>query len=106
LGGPSGWAGDRANAEPRRGPGWSRQIASIAQQCTWVCIASCRTRFAHRHYLTKPDLNALYFATYQLPQLRGWKQPFTVGRYWRAALVVFFNYAVDTGTVFKSAGFH
>ena len=34
---------------------------------------------AGRHYLTKPDLNALYSATYQLPQLRGWKQPFTVG---------------------------
>ena len=50
---------------------------------------------AGRHYLTKPDLNALYFATYQLPRLRGWHQPFTVGHYWRAALVVFFNYAVD-----------
>ena len=25
---------------------------------------------------------------------------------WRAALVVFFNYGVDTGTVFGSAGFH
>ena len=31
---------------------------------------------AGRHYLTKKDLNALYFATYQLPQLRGWKQAF------------------------------
>jgi integrase len=29
-----------------------------------------------------------------------------VGRYWRAALVVFFNYGVDTGTVWKSAPFH
>jgi hypothetical protein len=27
-------------------------------------------------------------------------------RYWRAALVVFFNYGVDTGTVWKSAPFH
>ena len=61
---------------------------------------------AGRHYLTKPDLNALYFATYQIPRLRGWTQPFTVGHYWRAALVVFFNYGVDTGTVFRSAGFH
>jgi hypothetical protein len=61
---------------------------------------------AGRHYLTKPDLNAIYFATYGLEQPRGWKQPFTVGHYWRAALVVFFNYGVDTGTVFKSAGFH
>jgi hypothetical protein len=61
---------------------------------------------AGRHYLTKPDLNALYFATYQLARPRGWKQPLRVGLYWRAALVVFFNYGVDTGTVFKSAGFH
>lgn len=61
---------------------------------------------AGRHYLTKPDLNALYFATYQLSKPRGWKQPFTVGHYWRAALVVFFNYAVDTGTIFKLASFH
>ena len=61
---------------------------------------------AGRHYLTKADLNALYFATYELKRPRGWKQPFTVGHYWRAALVVFFNYGVDTGTVFKSADFH
>jgi hypothetical protein len=31
------------------------------------------------------------------------KQPFTVGHSWRAALVAFFNYGVDTGTVFKVA---
>ena len=61
---------------------------------------------AGRHYLTKSDLNAHYFATHQLPRPRGWKQPLTVGHYWRAALVVFFNYGVDTGTVFQSAGFH
>ncbi|MCA9070893.1 MAG: hypothetical protein KDA84_18315 [Planctomycetaceae bacterium] len=30
----------------------------------------------------------------------------TVGYYWRAALVEFFNYGVNTGTVFKSAAFH
>jgi hypothetical protein len=58
---------------------------------------------AGRHYLTKSDLNSVYFATYQLPRPRGWKQSLTVGHYWRAALVVFFNYGVDTGTVFKSA---
>ena len=61
---------------------------------------------AGRHYLTKSDLNALYFATYQLKKPRGWKQPLTVGHYWRAALVVFFNYGLDTGTIFKSAGMH
>jgi integrase len=41
-----------------------------------------------------------------LKRPRGWKQPFTVGHSWRAALVVFFNYGVDTGTVFKSTAFH
>ena len=61
---------------------------------------------AGRHYLTKPDLNALYFATFKLERPRGWKQPFTVGQHWRTALVVFFNYGVDTGTVFKCASFH
>ena len=50
---------------------------------------------AGRHYLTKADLNALYFATYELKRPRGWKQSLTVGHYWRAALVVFFNYGVD-----------
>ena len=37
---------------------------------------------------------------------RGWDYLVPVGRYWRAALVVFFNYGVDTGTVWKSAPFH
>ncbi len=36
---------------------------------------------AGRHYLTKADLNALYFATYELERPRGWKQPLTVGHY-------------------------
>ncbi len=61
---------------------------------------------AGRHYLTKSELNALYFATYELKKPRGWKQSLTVGHYWRAALAVFFNYGVDTGTIFKSAVFH
>lgn len=61
---------------------------------------------AGRHYLTKADLNALYFATYQMKRPRGWKQHLPVGHYWRAALVVFFNYGVDTGTLFKCTPFH
>lgn len=56
---------------------------------------------AGRHYLTKAELNALYFATYQMPRPRGWNHPFDVGRYWRSALVLFFNYGFDTGTVWK-----
>jgi hypothetical protein len=61
---------------------------------------------AGRHYLTKAEINALYFATHQMKRPRGWDSPFPVGRYWRAALVVLFNYGVDTGTVWKSAPFH
>lgn len=61
---------------------------------------------AGRHYLTKAEINALYFATHQMAQPKGWNTPFPVGRYWRAALVVFFNYGVDTGTIWKSAPFH
>src|SRR5262245_18595776 len=47
-----------------------------------------------------------YFATQSMIRPRGWDEPVPVGRYWRAALVVFFNYGVDTGTVWKSAPFH
>jgi len=61
---------------------------------------------AGRHYLTKPQINALYFATHQMERPRGWNNPFPIGRYWRSALVVFFNYGVDTGTVWKLTSAH
>jgi hypothetical protein len=61
---------------------------------------------AGRHYLTKTEINALYCATHQMKRPRGWNSPLPVGRSWRAALVVFVNYGVDTGTVWKSAPFH
>ncbi len=61
---------------------------------------------AGRHYLTKTEINALYFATHQMKRPKGWQQPISIGSYWRAALVVFFNYGLDTGTVWKSASFH
>ena len=61
---------------------------------------------AGKHYLTKAELNALYFATHQMKRPRGWKEASHVGRYWRAALVVFFNYGVDTGTIWKTLPFH
>jgi hypothetical protein len=63
-------------------------------------------RVAGRHDLTRAEINALYFATHQMKLPRGWDSQFPVGRYWRAALVVFFNYGIDTGTVWKSAPFH
>ena len=61
---------------------------------------------AGRHYLTKAEINSLYFATHQMKRPRGWSAPLPLGRYWRCALVVFYNYGLDTGTVFKSASFH
>jgi integrase len=61
---------------------------------------------AGRHYLTKAEINALYFATHKMKRPRGWNLPIPAGRYWRCALVVFFNYGVDTGTVWRSANFH
>lgn len=61
---------------------------------------------AGKHYLTKAELNSLYFATYQLKRPRGWNEALHVGCYWRAALVIFFNYGVDTGTVWKTLPFH
>lgn len=61
---------------------------------------------AGQHYLTKSEMNALYFATYQMRRPRGWSHPWPIGRYWRSALVVFFNYGIDTGTVWKTLPFH
>jgi hypothetical protein len=61
---------------------------------------------AGRHYLTKAEINSLYFATYQLRRPRGWTETMPVGRYWRCALALFFNYWLDTGTIWKSAPFH
>lgn len=61
---------------------------------------------AGRHDLTKAELNALYFATHRMRRPKGWHEPFPVGGYWRAALVVFFNYGVDTGTVWRAAPAH
>ena len=61
---------------------------------------------AGRHYLTKAEINALYFATHEMERPRGWGGSLPIGRYWRSALVLFFNYGVDTGTVWKSAPFH
>ena len=58
------------------------------------------------HCLTKAEINALYFATHSMPHPRGWKHPVPIGRYWRAAVVLLFNYGVDTGTIWKSAPFH
>ncbi|MHB8898169.1 MAG: hypothetical protein ACYC6Y_05440 [Thermoguttaceae bacterium] len=61
---------------------------------------------AGRHYLTKAEISALYFATHKMKRPRGWKNAMPIGRYLRNALVLFFNYGVDTGTVWKSEPCH
>ena len=61
---------------------------------------------AGRHYLTKAEINALYFATHRMKRPRGWNLSAPVGRYWRCAIVLFFNYGVDTGTIWKSVPSH
>jgi hypothetical protein len=61
---------------------------------------------AGRHYLTKAEINAVTFATHKMRRPRGWDAPYPIGRYWRAALVVFFNFGVDTGTVWRSTPAH
>ena len=63
-------------------------------------------RVAGRHYLTKAEMNTLYFATHQMKRPPAWNLPIPVGRYWRSALVVFFNYRLDTGTVWPSEPDH
>ena len=50
---------------------------------------------AGRHYLTKAEINALYFATHKMKLPKGWKESHSVGKYWRAAIVLFFNYGLD-----------
>ena len=61
---------------------------------------------AGRHYLTNAEINALYFATHKMGRPRGWDHPISVGQYWRCALVVLFNYGVDTGTIWKATPAH
>ena len=63
-------------------------------------------RVAGRHFLTKAEINALYFATHKMERPRGWHQTVPVGRYWRSALVIFYNYGLDTGTVWQSEPIH
>jgi integrase len=64
------------------------------------------SRSTGRHYLTKAEINAIYFATHQMNRPRGWGHSFAIGRFWRCALVVFFNYGLDKGSVWKTARFH
>lgn len=51
-------------------------------------------------YFSEAEVNDLYWATYRMHRPRGWSGPLPIGAYWRAALVFFYNYGVDTQTVF------
>ncbi len=57
-------------------------------------------------YLSQAELNVLYFATYHLRRPRAWEQPHSVGQYWRSEIVLFFNYGLDTGTIWKTKTTH
>ena len=61
---------------------------------------------AGRHYFSKAELNRLYFATHRMKRPRGWNQSLSVGHYWRCALVLFFNYGFDTGTLWQTKEAH
>jgi len=73
----------------------------LRETCREAASSKPQRDVAGRHDPTNPDLDARYFATYRLKPPRGWKPSCTVGHDLRAALVVFFNNGIDTGTVFK-----
>lgn len=114
------WVFERAVAEHGKNPGrTANKVREHLRAVTsWACeqdLIGALPRFpkprpqrdvACRHYLTKAEMNALYFATHRMERPRGRSSPISVGRYWRAALVIFFNYGVDTGTLWKSPPFH
>jgi hypothetical protein len=51
------------------------------------------------YFFTDEELDQLYWATYRLPQPRGWDKPHGFGQYLRAALTMFVTYGVDTQLV-------
>ena len=107
------WVHERAVADEGTNPGRTanKARAHLRAIISWALeqdIIESLPRFpkskpqrdvAGRHYLTKAELNAIYFATHEMERPRGWDRLMPIGRYWRSALVLFFNYGVDTGTV-------
>lgn len=114
------WVHDRAVAAGGANPGRTANKARshLLAVTNWACEQDLiesppsfpkplpQRDVAGRHYLTKSEINSLYFATHQMRRPRGWQSPLPVGHYWRAALVVFFNYGVDTGTVWGTTAQH
>ena len=114
------WVFQRAVAEAGTNPGRTANKAreQLRAVLSWAWdqeVIEALPRFpkprpqrdvAGRHYLTKAEINALYFATHQMERPRGWTSMIPVSRYWRAALVMFFNYGLDTGSIWHSAHAH
>lgn len=114
------WVHDRANAQGEKNPGRTvnkaREHLRAVMSWAWEQdIVESLPRFpkpryqrdvAGRHYLTKAEINALYFATHKMKRPRGWRSSIPVGRYWRCALVLFYNYGLDTGTIWKFEPIH
>ena len=60
---------------------------------------------AGRHYLTKEEINALYFATHRMKQPCSWDEPFPESDDSGGAQpVVFFNYITLTPVPFEMRG--
>jgi hypothetical protein len=84
------WVHERALAEEGTNPGRTANKARehLRAVLSWAWeqeLIEAPPRFpgprdqrdvAGRHYLTKAEINALYFATHQMKQPRGWDSPF------------------------------
>ena len=104
-GGNPGRTANKVRSHLRAVMSWAWEQDLVAALPRFPKIKSQRD-VAGRHYLTKAEINALYFATHQMKRPRHWRQTFSVGRYWRSALVLFFNYGLDTGTIWRTEAFH
>ncbi len=80
-------------------------ISAGLRPCDMRASAWLRRWLNRKHYLTKSELNALYFATHRMKRPRGWNKTSSIGRHWRAALMFFFNLGVDTGSVWARCHF-
>ena len=92
------WVYERAVAEEGTNPGRTANKARehLRAVLSWAWeqeLIDAPPRFpkpreqrdvAGRHYLTKAEINALYFATHQMKRPRGWDGPIPIGRYWRS----------------------
>lgn len=57
---------------------------------------------AGHYFLTDDEVERLYWATYRLPEPKGWSDERSIGALWRCALVLFRNYGFDTQIVFPN----